>query len=337
MELIDILQRLSATDAPSGFEQPVAELAAELLRPYCAEVTVDPLGSVIARRPCGREGAKRVLLDAHIDEIGFVITGEDAGFLRFSNIGGVDPRVLPASTLKILTEPPIFGVVDVMPPHVLAAGESDKAQKIEDLRLDVGGVSVPVGTPAVFAVPSTSIGEHFFMGKALDDRACFAAIVAALDKLGDTPLDFDVYVLASTQEEVGTRGAQPAAYAINPDFAIVADVTFGDQPDLKPHETAKLGSGASIDLCPNADRAFSKKIIAIAEKIGKPLQIFANGEGQSGTNAAEIQLARDGVVTALLGLPLRYMHTPSETLDLRDVDALAEIIAETLKGGVINA
>ncbi|MDR3277464.1 MAG: M20/M25/M40 family metallo-hydrolase [Oscillospiraceae bacterium] len=337
MELIDLLTRLSETDAPSGFEEPAAALAAELLRPYADEITTDALGNVIAVRKCGREGAVRVLLDAHIDEIGFIVTGAQDGFLRFAALGGADARVLPASTLKMLTDPPIYGVVDVLPPHVQSGGDADKALKIEDLYIDAGGAEVPVGTPAVFSSAPARLGENLFCGKALDDRACFAAIVRALELSGDTKLDFDLYILASAQEEVGMRGARTAAFSIAPDFAVIADLYFGDQPDVKEHETQQLGSGAAVSHGPNMNRALTQKIIETAKKEGIPFTVDVEPGGSSGTNASVIQVARAGAAAALIGVPTRYMHTPSEAVDLRDVDALARLLCASLKGGVFHA
>ncbi|MDR3310980.1 MAG: M20/M25/M40 family metallo-hydrolase [Oscillospiraceae bacterium] len=334
---LELLQKLSAADAPSGAETPAASLCAYLLRPLTDEVRFDALGNVIAEKRCGKRGAKRVLLDAHIDEVGFIVTGRDGDFLRFDKVGGIDQRLLPASTVKILTEPPVYGVIDVLPPHVLKAGDSDKSQKIDELRIDAGGADVDIGTPVVFASESYQPGDKLFVGKAMDDRACFASIILALEKLADVTLDCDVIVAGAVQEEVGTRGAYAAAYAADADFALVCDVGFAEQPDVtKPEVTAKTGGGAIISYCANADRALTKRIIAAANEKNIALQVFAEGGGDSGTDARAVQISRRGVKTAILGVPLRYMHTPSETVDARDVETLAELIAEVLKGGVFN-
>jgi endoglucanase len=152
--ITDTILALSAEAGPSGFEERVAAVAKGLLEPFVDEVTNDALGSVIGIRRCGYPGAKRLLFDAHIDEIGLIITGHEDGFLRFSTIGGVDARMLPASEIKILTSPPLVGVIGVMPPHLLKGEDSDRTIKTEDLYIDIGlpqeagKNAVPVGTPA---------------------------------------------------------------------------------------------------------------------------------------------------------------------------------------------
>ncbi|NLB29686.1 MAG: M42 family metallopeptidase, partial [Clostridiales bacterium] len=201
MDLRETLKTLSRADGPSGFETAVSEYAAELLRPYADEISTDPLGSVTAYRRCGRENAVKVMLDAHIDEVGFIVTGHEEGFLRFAPLGGIDTRILPGVTLKILADPPLYGVIDVVAPHLLRGDEAEKAHKIEDLYIDIGCAeesakrAAPVGTPIVYASEPAELGKNLLAGKAFDDRACFAAIVRALELLGDAKLDFDLCIL----------------------------------------------------------------------------------------------------------------------------------------------
>jgi len=349
MDIVGELKKLSMADAPTGFETPVTKLCRSLLEPYCDEIIVDPVGSLIAKRRGYTDDKKTVMLISHIDEIGFIITGaekdkndEPTGFLRFSTLGGVDARILPASTLKILTEEPVYGVIDVLPPHILKAEDTEKVQSVEDMRIDVGGAeaaaAIPIGTPAVFAAAPIARDGKLFSGKAMDDRSCFLALVLALHELGDVELDVNVVIAASSQEEVGTRGAYSATYSVHPEYAIVADVGFAEQPDLdKPEIAAKLGKGACVNFCANADRVLTKRIIEHAERNEIPIQVFAEGGGDSGTDARAVQISREGVATAILSLPVRYMHTPNETLDITDIESLAALIASSLKGGVFHA
>jgi endoglucanase len=157
MAIADTILKLSAASGPSGFERDVGALAAGLLAPYMDNVRTDVLGNVIGLRRCGKENAGKLMFDAHLDEIGFIVTGHEEGFLRFAALGGVDARMLPAAELKLLTDPPMFGVVAALPPHRQKSDETDKAIKIEDLFIDVGlgqdeaQKAVPVGTP-----PSTT-------------------------------------------------------------------------------------------------------------------------------------------------------------------------------------
>ena len=186
MDYEKTLAGLCALPGPSGFEGQAARAALELLRPLVDEAFLDRMGSVVGVRRCGREGAKKVLLDAHLDEIGFLITGHEEGFLRFAPLGGVDPRMLPDRELTILTQPPVVGVVSCLPPHIQSREDMDQSVAIQDLYLDAGldqetaQARIPVGTPAVYRAGCAPLGDKLLCGKALDDRACFAILLYAL-------------------------------------------------------------------------------------------------------------------------------------------------------------
>jgi len=188
---------------------------------------------------------------------------------------------------------------------------------------------VPIGTAAVPMTEPVMLGE-FFGGKAMDDRACFAAIVLALQELGDTKLDVDLLICATTQEEVGLRSAASAAFDFAPDYALIVDVDFAKSPDSKPHQGKALGSGVVIARGMNMNRDLVDKIIDVAKRGEIPCTITVEPGGNSGTNAKVLQTVRGGVATALLSVPLRYMHTPTETLSLRDIEALGHLLCKTL-------
>jgi endoglucanase len=308
-----------------------------LLRPYTDGISTDALGNITAVKRCGKLGAARVLLDAHIDEIGLVITGyAENGFLRIAGIGGHDERLLPASDVKILADPPVYGVIDTLPPHLAKEGESDNVVEMDSLYIDAGlsperaRSLIPIGTPAVFVSETVRLGEHQISAKALDNRASAAVVIGALELLGDAPLGADLYVLLSSQEEVGTRGAQPASYAAAADFGIVVDVDFALQADVPPEKGRPLGGGVVIARGPNMDRELADRAVAIARERGIPHQVSVEPGGNSGTNARPIQVARAGVRTALLGVPVKYMHTAVETADLRDLDSAARLVRELI-------
>jgi putative aminopeptidase FrvX len=208
MSIEEIIRSLSDAAGPAGFDEPVAAKVRDMLAALTDEVQTDVLGNVIGVKRCGRPNAKKLLFDAHIDEIGFIVTGHEDGFLRFSTLGGVNARMLPASVVKVLTEPPLTGVVAAAPPHILKEEESDKAVKAEDLYIDIGisqeeaVKAVPLGTPAVYAGGARALGNGLICGKGLDDRACLASILRALELLREDTLEVDLYVLASVQEEV---------------------------------------------------------------------------------------------------------------------------------------
>ena len=327
-----MLSRLCALSGPSGFESEVAEAAAELLRPLTDEVYITRLGSVVGVRRCGREDAPRLLLDAHLDEIGFIVTGHEEGFLRFAPLGGVDPRMLPDREMVILTEPPIYGVVACLPPHVQSGEDMDKSLPIKDLFLDVGlsqeaaQKKIPIGTPATYRGGCAPLGADLLCGKALDDRAGFAVLLDVLERLREKKLNVDLYVLGSTQEETHSSGAITAAYEIAPNLCVAVDVTHGDSPDASKNETFKLGGGPVIGVGPNCARSLSGRLKELAGELDMPVQIEVMS-GSSGTNAWPIQVSREGVATAVVSIPERYMHTPVEVVHRKDLEDTAKLLA----------
>lgn len=331
------LGRLCALCGPSGFEEKAAAAAAELLRPLTDEVYVTRLGSVAGVRRCGRENAKRLLLDAHLDEIGFVVTGCEEGFLRFAPLGGVDPRMLPDRELVLLTDPPVCGVAACLPPHVQKGEDMDKTTPIEDLVIDVGlsqedaQKKIPTGTPATYRGGCSPLGEDLLCGKALDDRAGFAVLLDVLERLKDKQLNVDLYVLGSTQEETHSSGAITAAYEIGPDWCVAVDVTHGDSPDASKNETFKLGGGPVIGVGPNCAPALSNRLKKLAGELDMPVQIEVMS-GSSGTNAWPVQVSREGVATAVLSIPERYMHTPVEVVNKKDLEDAARLLAAFAEG-----
>ncbi len=337
MNYPETLKQLCSIPAPSGFEGPAAQAALELLRPLVDEAHIDKMGNVIGVRRCGKPGAKKLLLDAHLDEIGFLVTGHEEGFLRFTTLGGVDPRMLPDRELTVLSQPPVFGVVTCLPPHIQSRGESDKAMPIQELCIDVGLTQeeaqrrIPAGTPAVYRTGCMSLGEKLLCGKALDDRSCFAVLLDTAEQLKDVELDADVYFLGSTQEETHSTGAITAAYGAAPDFCVAVDVTHGDSPDAPRDKTFSLGGGPVIGLGPNCTRWMSKRLEERAKALSIPIQ-YEVMAGNTGTNGWPMQVLREGIATAVLSVPLRYMHTPIETVHVEDLENTARLLAAFAAG-----
>lgn len=290
----------------------------------------DAFGNVYGIRKCGKKGAKCLLLDAHVDEIGLIVTGQKDGFLTFTTLGGVDSRILPAREVVVLSDPPRHGVITVSPPHLLTAAEMENALKIEDLYIDVGAegeADVKIGTPVVFDSELVRLRENYISARALDDRASLAAILHAVDMLNGKKLAFDIVVVASAQEELGCRGASVAGYTVNPDWAIVVDVTHATTPGADKSSTFDAGSGVAIGVGPNMTKKMSNALINVAKdkKIPHTIEVCA---GNSGTNAWTVQTVREGIATALLSIPLKYMHTPVETVKKNDIEAVAKLIYE---------
>ena len=346
MNTKDILIELCQLSGPAGFEEEVTASVKVFLEPYMDEVVIDVLGNVIGVRRCGKENAAKLLFDAHIDEIGFVVTGVEEGFLRFAKTGGLDARILPAQGVKILTNPPLYGVISVLPPHILKKEDMGKNTKIEDMFIDVGFTQeqatqlIAPGTPGVLTQNVRDFGNNEIFGKALDNRVGIVAILRALEILGDTPLDVDLYVMASTQEEVGGRGATPGTYSIAPDYCVVVDVDHAKTPDTKAYETSeKTGAGVIISRGINMNPAFTEMVIKQAKDKDIKYQINVSTGTKGFTNAREIQISRMGVATALLGIPMKYMHSVNEVISLDDLESTAALLCQTakaMKGGGLS-
>ena len=321
------LERLCTCTAPSGFEAPAAAVAAELLRPLVDEVSIDRMGNVLGVRRSKTPGAPKLLLDAHLDEIGLIVTGVEDGFLRFRSIGGVDPRMLPGRELVVLTDPPLRGLVACP-----AGGDENKSVPLNELYVDVGlsqeeaERAVPVGTPMVYRAGCFPLGEDQMCGKSMDDRACFVTLLRAAELLRDKELDVELHILGSTREEVSGAGAVVGTWAVAPDFCVAVDVTHGKTPDGPADKTFELGGGPAIGVGPNMTRWMTERMIAKAKEHGIPYQMEIMS-GHTGTNGWEMQISREGVATSVLSLPLKYMHTPVETLSLADMEGVAQLLA----------
>ena len=321
------LERLCTCTAPSGFEGPAAAVAAELLRPLVDEVSIDRMGNVLGVRRSKTPGAPKLLLDAHLDEIGLIVTGVEDGFLRFRSIGGVDPRMLPGRELVVLTDPPLRGLVACP-----AGRDENKSVPLNELYVDVGlsqeeaERAVPVGTPMVYRAGCFPLGEDQMCGKSMDDRACFVTLLRAAELLRDRELDVELHIMGSTREEVSGAGAVVGTWAVAPDFCVAVDVTHGKTPDGPADKTFDLGGGPAIGVGPNMTRWMTERMIDKAKEHGIPYQLEIMS-GHTGTNGWEMQISREGVATSVLSLPLKYMHTPVETLSLADMEGVAQLLA----------
>lgn len=331
MDLKQALFDLSVCAGPSGAEEGVSETAKALLRPFVRSVTKDVMGNVVGIRTASAYTERCILLDAHLDEVGMLVTDHDKGYLKFTDIG-IDPRILPGLEVKVCTQPPIYGVVNCLPPHVSTKEEREKPFPMEDLRIDCGltaeeaPVRVPVGTRVVYATEPFTMGEKVVCGKSMDDRACFVILCRVMELLKDEALPVDVCVLGSVQEEFGGIGAMTGTYNMMPEQAIVVDVSFAATPDTEKEETKPLGSGPMIGVGPVMNRAISRKLMALAKEHNIPFtkEVIPSW---TGTNADEVQISREGVAVCCVSLPLRYMHTPIEAVHLDDIENCAQLIA----------
>lgn len=335
VEIKELLDALCAADGVSGFESQAAQAAADALRPYCDEVRVDAFETVYAVRRCPRAEAPTVLLDAHIDQVGFVVTEIlDGGFVRFAPVGGIDPRMLLGAEVTLLGETPLFGVISCVPPHLLKTGESDQSVPLSDMVIDTGftqaGAHVAVGTPVVYRAPLCSLGGDFVTSRSLDDRAGLAAIIHALSRLQPEKLRVHVAVIASCREEIGAIGAGLAAFDMQPEYGIAVDVGHGKTPDAADAiNTFDMGGGTMIGMGPNLHPGLTRLLLHTARAHGIPHHLEVM-EGDSGTNAWTMQVAGQGVAMGLLSIPLRYMHTAAETVCLRDIRTVSDLLTAFL-------
>lgn len=328
MELFEILCTLTEPRGPSGHEGAVTERAGALLSPYADKLETDRMGNLFGWVRCGKRDAKTVMLMAHLDEIGFMVTHEENGFASFRPIGSIDSRLWHGAELLILTDPPRKAVVATLPPHLQKQGK-DPESKAADLFLDTGGVTVPPGSVGVFAGKTVGLGDCV-SGCALDNRAGFAALLWMLKNLKRENLSCDIIVCGSVQEEIGTRGAAVAAFGRHPDYAVAVDVTYGESPQSK-EDTFPLGGGVCINRGPDCHRGLTESLIVLAREKDIPFQIEVTC-GMSRTDATPLQTSAHGIATAVLSIPLRYMHTPTETLCLRDIEAVSRLLEEWVTG-----
>lgn len=332
MDIKDIVTALCEKEGVSGSEDAVARAVMELYRPFVDEVWIDISGSVIAVKRCGKPNAKRLMLDAHIDEIGLMVTEiDEKGFLRFCSIGGVDERILPACEVIVHGRRDLSGIISVKPPHIQTDEEMKQSLKIEDLAIDVGldtqaaSELVAVGDSVTFFRRPFSLSGGQFTAKSLDNRASVAALIYAAKQLSDKQLDIDVYFVSSVQEETGLAGATTAAYKIDPTCALVIDVTHGITPD-NSQDAFEVGEGPAVSMGPNVSFVLCEMLTKIAKEAGISLHPEVSG-GNTGTNAWAVQISRTGIAVAVISIPLKYMHTPVETASLNDIKAAGELAA----------
>jgi putative aminopeptidase FrvX len=331
-----ILRELSEAVGVSGDEGDVRAILLDAVRGHVDEVKVDALGNVLAfQRGTGRQRL-RVMLAAHMDEVGLMVAGHDNdGFLRVRAVGGIDPRLLPGALLQVGSEH-IPGVIGVKPVHLLKEEEGQRAPKVDDLVVDVGARGkdeakrlAPLGTYAAFATRFRELGPTV-TGKAFDDRVGCAVLV---ELLRGERFRFDIHAAFTVQEEVGLRGARVAAYAIEPDCAFALEGTIADDipkdKDVSP--TTELGQGPAITVMDRsfiADRRLVRLLTGTAEALGIPYQIKQPGIG--GTDAGAIQPARGGVPSVTVAVPCRYIHSPVALMSLDDFDNTARLMRESL-------
>ncbi|MGN1482021.1 M42 family metallopeptidase [Porcipelethomonas sp.] len=334
MDLKNIIFELTSTWGISGEENNVAQTALKYLKNYTNDCYIKN-GNVIGNFGQRTEKRPHILIDAHIDQIGLVVTGIcESGFIHFSNIGGIDRRLLPAQQVCIYGRKEIPGIICSVPPH-LSSGEN-KVLKIDEFYIDTGydfdtlKSIVSPGDKISFSEKPKALLNNRITGMALDDRSGIAAILYALELLEGTKYGCSFSVLFSTQEELGERGASIAAYDINPDIALAVDVSFAYCTGEKEYECGKFGKGPMIGVSPSLSREITDRLteLCISEKIPYQTEVMS---GLTSTNADRFSVNRCGCKACTISVPLRYMHTPVEIIQLEDVENTGRLIAAYIR------
>lgn len=331
MELREMLETLCNAPGISGNETNAAQTALEYLKEYAPDAAADAHHNVYGEVCPAPDGQPKVLLDAHIDEIGLIVTKVDsAGFLKAAACGGVDRRLLLGQEVAVYGRETLSGVIASMPPH-LASGEK-KVPEVDEILIDIGmdaekaAAVVRPGDRATLVSGFHDMAGSRVVSHALDDRSGVAVLLRALELLKGKKLNCGLSVLFSAQEETGERGAAIAGYGLNPDIGIAVDVSFAHTPDADEDKCGKLGKGVMIGIAASLDQEISNTMRAVAEEKGIPYQTEVMG-GMTGTNADAIGVLRGGARMGLLSIPLRYMHTPVEMIDLNDCEHTAQLLA----------
>lgn len=334
MDIKETVRALSEVQGASGNETPAAELALSMLRKYCPDADIVS-GNVIGKFGVHTEGKSSLVLDAHIDQVGFIVTYiTDDGFVKVGNLGGIDRRLLPAQPVVIHGKRDIKGVICSVPPHLLS-GDSE-VLSIDEVSVDTGlnaeelrGL-VSQGDSITFDVKFRQLAGERVTGGAMDDRCGAAAILRALEMLGSSETRFNVSVIFSTQEELGERGAKIGAFTLDADIALAVDVSFAYAIGEDEQKCGKLGGGPMIGISPSLDRQLSEELIAVSERENIPYQREVMS-GLTSTNADQYSVSRGGARACTVSIPLRNMHTPVEVIDLADVENTARLLAQYIK------
>lgn len=335
----DFLRNLLAAPSVSGYEDAAAKVYLDYVKPFAYKTDTDVLNNSYAfvGNP---ESEITVMVEAHIDEIGFqVMYLHKDGYLYVRKNGGVDVCCIPGSSVQVLASDGtvIPGVIGKKPIHLVPADERKHALDLDALWVDTGldfqelSARVCVGDPVCFAPNMTMLGQSKITSKGLDDKIGVYVVAEALRKLAERKPHVKVCGVASSQEEVGCRGAVVGSANVAPNYSISIDVTFAtDVPDCPAHKYGdiRLGGGVVITKHLDSNRRFSQQAQTVADQFGIRYQLSANNSATGGTNASKIQLSNKGVSSLLLSIPNRYMHTPAEVCDMQDVEAAVDLIVE---------
>ena len=339
----ELMKTILLAPGISGSESGIAGIMKSELEKTCDEVSVDVFGNVIAKKG---KGPKKIMIAAHMDEIGLMVKHvSKEGFISFVKIGGIDDRVLVAQRVIIKSKKgDVFGIIGLKPPHLQKEEERKKPVKHEDMFIDTGCANreevlakVSIGDPVIFEPNAGVLNGSLCYGKAVDNRVGCYAMLKIMEKI---KAKAEVYAVATVQEEVGLKGAKTSSFKINPDFALVIDTTIaGDTPQIKENESSlKLGDGVALTIVEASGRG-----VIVSEKVKELIVSCANAKGikyqldviEGGmTDGATIYMNREGILTGVLSIPTRYIHSPTGVFSTADVDSAVELSAAVIESFV---
>ncbi|WP_236588086.1 M20/M25/M40 family metallo-hydrolase [Tumebacillus amylolyticus] len=335
-----VMKAMLADHGVSGHEDGIARQFSEALTHFTSDIRIDKIGNLIARVDGDGPGPRpSVLLAAHMDEIGLMVTKiERGGFLRVTNVGGVDPRSQVAQEVLVHGRHGDYvGIVGSKPPHLTSQEERGKAAPLPDLFIDLGmpeemvRENVRIGDTVTIRREPIELQYDRIAAKSLDNRASVAAVLECLAELKRLKVGVDVYAVGTVQEERGRIGAGPAAFGVNPDIAIAIDVTFGEYAGAPVDGAFPLDGGPTILFGPNSHQKITRSLTETADSLNMPYA-YEYIQSDSGTDAHLLQIQREGIATGLVSIPLKNMHTSVETVCYRDIERAGKLLAHFIAG-----
>ena len=336
-DILPFLRSLISVSGLSGYEAPVADLITETWRPLVDEISISRVGSLQGlKRGTGASPRPSLMIATHMDAIGMRVSKVVDGFLHITNVGGIDVRVLPGAEVTVHasgSDEELPAVVAMRPARFLPESVGDKVLTIEHLLVDTGLLpraverKVRVGDLVSFANEPFELAGDVLSGHTLDNRASVAALTICLQELQNKPHVWNVWATATVQEETSFLGAYSSAFELRPQMAIVVDGCFAKGPGASGWQTFQMGKGVGLGLGPNMHPFLHNRLRELAERLEIPWFLDVT-PGHSGTDAFAVQITAEGIPAALVEFPIRYMHTPVESISLKDIQRTGRLLAE---------
>ena len=333
-DILPLIKDLISAPGISGYESGVRPIIEQAWKPFTDELSVSRLGSLHGlQKGTGKEPRPSILVAAHMDAIGFMVNAIVDGFLRLTSIGGIDVRVLPGQLVTVYGRKELPGMIVPTPARLLPSNVQGGSVPLEYLLVDVGLLPeevvklVRVGDLVAFAQLPLELGEDVLVGHTLDDRASVAALTECLEMLHTRPHPWDVWAVATVQEEVTTAGAFTSAFQLHPSICLTIDVTFGREPKSPSHLSFPMGEGPTLMWGPITHPFLYKTVKELAERMEIPVTVEPAAR-YSATDSDAMLVVAEGIPNIILGVPLRYMHTPVEMVKVKDLTRVARLAAE---------